>query len=112
MQDKDDGIAVTIWVDLYVLPHPILRSDFTIYEDFRFSLKIGDFQYTACILECKPPLKVKQRGLVKIVFITLRDHMQFYEVGRRVKVLGGTQYFISEGTIEEIVSVTSWDAPI
>lgn len=109
MQDKDDGIAVTIWVDLYVLPHPILRPDFSIEENHRFSLKVGDFRYVSCVLECKPPLKVKQRGLVKIVFITLTSHLQFCEVGGRVKAFRGPNLFC-EGTIEEIVSVTSWDA--
>lgn len=109
MQGKDDGIAVTIWVDLYVLPHPIMRPDFSIEEGFRFSLDIEGFQYTAWVLECKPPIKIMQRGLVKIGFTILTSHMQFCEVGRRVKAFRGPN-LISEGTIEEIVSVTSWDA--
>lgn len=106
MQDEDDGIEVTIWVDLSVLPHPILKPDFSVKENHRFSLKVGEFRYVSCVLECKSPIKIGQRGLVKIVFITLTSHLQFCEVGGRVKAFAGPNLFC-EGTIEEIVSVES-----
>ena len=106
MEEEDDVPQVTVLVDLTVLPHYLLKPDFSFQKDFRFNLKVGDFQYIAVVQECEPPLKVGQDGLVKIECVVPRSHVQFFEIGSYVMVLAGTRHPIGEGTLKEIASIS------
>lgn len=109
MEEEEEALWVSVLVDLTLLPHHLMKADFLFKKDFRFDLKIGDFQYVAIVEECEPPLTVGQNGLVKIGFVISLDHMQFLHIGTYVKVLAGTRHFIGEGTVEKIVSTKGWN---